>query len=137
MQYFESLVTVLSQLCVSAQQHIVLGDFNLPRIDWSHYLAPTEPYHDKFISFVNNTGLQQYVTNPTLANHVLDLVLTDSTSLISNVSVKRHLGKSDQNSVHLSVNLEYRCLSDNIDIYSAYYDYKRADYASLNYYIFI
>jgi len=35
-QYIESLVTVLSQLCVSAQQNIVLGDFNLPRIDWSH-----------------------------------------------------------------------------------------------------
>jgi len=57
-QYIESLVTVL--LCVSAQQNVVLADFNLPRIDWSYYLAPTEPCHDKFFSFINNTDLNHF-----------------------------------------------------------------------------
>jgi len=43
------------------------------------------------------------------------------------------LGKSDHYSVNLSVNLEYRCFSDNIEMY--YYDYNRADYACLNHYV--
>jgi exonuclease III len=51
--YLESLTAVLSKFCLAAQQNIVLGDFNLPNINWSHYLAPTEPCHDKFLSFVN------------------------------------------------------------------------------------
>jgi len=44
-KYVESLTSALSKLCLSAQKNIVLGDLNLPKINWSHYCAPSEPCH--------------------------------------------------------------------------------------------
>jgi len=131
--YLDSLVTALSKLCLSSQQNIVLGDFNLPNIDWFHYLAPSEVCHDKFLSFVDNAGLQQCVNAPTHANNVLDLVLTDNTCLISDVSIECPIGNSDHNTVHVSLNIENSRSNDNG--YVCYYDYKNADYDNLNVYM--
>jgi hypothetical protein len=55
--YLEGLLTVLTNLCLNSLQNIVLGDFNLPNIDWDHYTAPNEVCYDRFLDFVNNAGL--------------------------------------------------------------------------------
>ena len=118
---------------MAAQQNIVLGDFNLPSINWSHYTAPNEVCYDKFISFVYNAGLQQCVNIPTRANNVLDLILTDNALLISDVSVECSIGNSDHHTVHFSVNIDNSHVPS--DDYVCYYDYKNADYDHLNAYM--
>ena len=52
-----------------------MGDFNLPSVDWIHYSSPVNPLYDKFVSFVNENGLLQFVLEPTRHENVLDLVL--------------------------------------------------------------
>ena len=131
--YLDSLVTILSNLCMTAQQNIVLGDFNLPSINWSHYTAPNEVCYDKFINFVNNVGLQQCVNTPTHENNVLDIILTDNAYLISDVNVECPIGNSDHHTVHFSVNIDNSHVPS--DDYVCYYDYKNADYDHLNAYM--
>ena len=131
--YVDTLAAALSNLCLTAQQNIILGDFNLPKINWTHYLAPVEPCYDKFITFVNNMGLQQHVHTPTHVDNVLDLVLTDSIGLISDVNIECPIGNSDHNTVHFTINIECNNTTNNNVEY--YYDYKNADYEGLNYYM--
>jgi len=78
-------------------------------------------------------GLQQHIFTPTHSENVLDLVLTDITGLISDVFLECPIGNSDHNTVHFSVNIEHNDITNYADI--LYYNYKDADYDSLNYYM--
>jgi len=57
----------------------------------------------------------QYST-PTHSDNVLDLVLTDSTGLISDVFVECPIGNSDHNTDHFSVNIERNDITNNADM---------------------
>jgi len=72
---------------------------------------------------LNNMGLQQYIFNTSHSDYVLDLVLTDSTRLISDVIVEWPFGNTDK--VHFSVNIEHSDITNNADI--LYYNYTDAD----------
>lgn len=41
---------------------ILMGDFNLPGVDWVHYSVPANPFYKKFIQFVYENGLLQFVS---------------------------------------------------------------------------
>jgi len=56
-------------------QVILMGDFNLPNVDQIHYSAPA---NDKFLSFVNESGLIQFVLEPTRHKNILDLFMVTS-----------------------------------------------------------
>lgn len=98
-EYLKHLVCAISDLCLKASQVIIMGDFNLPNVDWDNYSAPNEPCYNLFMSFVNNNGLQQYVSEPTRFGNVLDLILTFNTYLISDVSVQCPFSTSDHNMI--------------------------------------
>ena len=58
---------------------IIMGDFNLPEVDWRFYSAPTNVIYDSLLGFVNEYGLTQFVTEPTRIDksgceNILDLV---------------------------------------------------------------
>ena len=69
---------------------IILGDFNLPDINWD-YLVGSSPFSNDFWDFVFDNNLVQLVCGPThnLGN-TLDLVLTNVPHLIDNVSIESH-----------------------------------------------
>jgi len=57
-QYLEFSVRCFTDLLShSSSQVIIIGDFNLPKVDWIHYAAPANPFYDKFMTFVNENGL--------------------------------------------------------------------------------
>jgi len=59
-------------------QVILMGDFNLPNVDQIHYSAPATPFNDKCLSFVNESGLIQFVLEPTRHENILDLFMVTS-----------------------------------------------------------
>jgi len=43
-----------------ASQAILMGDFNFPKTDWIQYTAPANSFYDKFMTFVNENGLDSF-----------------------------------------------------------------------------
>ena len=84
----------LSLCCFSSLMHntgsqvILMGDFNLPNVDWIHYSAPANRFYDKFLNFINESGLLQYVLEPTRHSNILDLLFTNDSNLISGLQVE-------------------------------------------------
>ncbi|XP_047123026.1 uncharacterized protein LOC124806303 [Hydra vulgaris] len=78
--YLESMISIISNLCESVPQFVIVGDFNLPKIDWVNYVSPIEKCHILFLTLVNNLGMYQYVLEPTRENNILDLPETNSES---------------------------------------------------------
>ena len=84
-------------LCSTDKVTFILGDFNLPDIDWSYYHAPDNIFYNTFLNFVNSYGLTQFVKQSTRDNNILDLVLSTSVKIISNIDILPPIGTSDHN----------------------------------------
>ena len=66
---------------------VVAGDFNMPEIDWGNFRSP-KPVDQLFLDTFSNFGLEQLVSRPTHSKgNVLDLLLTDKSSLITGLTV--------------------------------------------------
>ena len=62
---------------------IILGDFNLPLIDWSNNSSPHDNVHDTFLDCFRHLGMTQFVTVPTRYNskgdgNILDIILCNN-----------------------------------------------------------
>jgi len=136
-QYLDLSLRCFSSLMSNASSQVILmGDFNLPNVDWIHYSAPATPFYDKFLSFVNESGLLQFVSEPTRHENILDILLTNVPDLISDLQVQCPLSTSDHNVVKFGVNI---CcdnnVSDNQDIVQSYYDFSSGDYEAMESYL--
>jgi hypothetical protein len=87
------------------------------------------------LHFVNSYGFTQYVDKDTHGRNILDLVLVDTFSLISKLSVEPPVGTSDHNTVMFTVNLTPPVPVGSNSTQSAYRNYAKADYVSLNSYL--
>ena len=78
------LINCLDRLCNVNYSVILLGDFNLPGIDWNTHksLPPPDPIQLSFFEFFYSSGLVQLNLLPTRNNAILDLILTTETYLI-------------------------------------------------------
>ena len=52
---------------------VIMGDFNMPLVDWDLYSGPDTPMYSAFLHFINNYGLHKYVNNPTRGDKILDI----------------------------------------------------------------
>ena len=82
--YLNSLLLYLSNLIISHNHIILVGVFNLPDVDWDT-LTGTSLSSKYFCDFVFQNNLIH--THTHLKGNILDLVLTNSDELISNVEV--------------------------------------------------
>ena len=69
-------------LCSTDNTVFLLGDFNLPDIDWEYYYGPDNVIYNSLLNFITSYGLTQFVKHPTRESHTLDLVLSSSDSII-------------------------------------------------------
>uniref|UniRef100_UPI00398F88A5 uncharacterized protein n=1 Tax=Pristiophorus japonicus TaxID=55135 RepID=UPI00398F88A5 len=83
---------------------VVMGDFNL-HIDWSNQIARGS-LEEKFIECIRDCFLEQYVTEPTREQAILDLILCNETGKINDLLVKDPLGMSDHNMVEFVIQSE-------------------------------
>ena len=69
---------------------MIVGDFNLPDINWNT-LQGTTPSSKSFCDFVFEHNLSQLVHEPThIHGNILDLILTNCSDYISDVSIFNH-----------------------------------------------
>ena len=106
---FEKYIACLEHLCSSDGATIVLGDFNLAKLDWL-YGVPCDAKSTAFLYFCGNLGFTQLVNEPTRDKNILDLVLSNDALLISDLIVDVPFCTSDHNSIHFSIFVD--CISN-------------------------
>ena len=89
---------------VKTKTSIILGDFNLPRIDWKNLSADNEG--SQLLKLVKKLYLSQFVTEPTLDNNLLDIVLASEADLINACEVGEALANSDHRIIRCEINCE-------------------------------
>ena len=82
---------------------VILGDFNLPHIDWQTFTGVERESHN-MLDFLEDNFLNQLVSEPTRENNILDLVIASQDHLITNVIVGEHLGSCDHKVVRAEIN---------------------------------
>ena len=132
--YMTASVKCLKKLCSTANRVLLLGDFNLPEIDWNYYRGPDNVIYNSFIYFVNSYGLSQCVNQPTRGNNILDLVLSSGHSLIKDFYCLPPIGVSDHNVVVFTPNIS-NLIHNVIDDGHEFYSWKNADYTAINEYL--
>ena len=95
----ESLYSNLSTI-IRNKFCIVAGDFNCS-VNWKTQTADAESM--RLLDFANEEYLTQWVDKPTRGNNTLDLVFSSEDNMISKLSVREKLGKSDHNMIRFEI----------------------------------
>ena len=95
----EELARVLQEV-VSGKEIIILGDFNLPNIEWASQEIPfshVPPLESMFLEVFTFYGLVQWVSEPTFpsSGNILDLLLTTEKDRVGKVDVVAPLPACD------------------------------------------
>ena len=106
-------------LCISVNFPIsVLGDFNLPHIDWSIPVSHDGPKHQGFVEFCINNFLTQAIADPTHCDkNILNFLLCNNFSInsLQSYDVGTHLGSScDHSSIHFYMKWTVKTSSTNL-----------------------
>ena len=87
LDYFHSALDALANILSHHQNVIILGDFNLPDINWSCLTSPL-PTSNLLCDLVFKFNLTQLIHDAThIKENILDLLITNIDSQISNLSV--------------------------------------------------
>ena len=91
----DGLINIVKQ---AEPNTILVGDFNMPKIDWDSGTA-TGKWMD-FLDATNDAFMEQLIDFPThTKGNILDLVLTNAPHLVHDISPEGRLGKSDHESI--------------------------------------
>ncbi len=97
---------------------LVVGDFNHPDIEWSESIGQLNS-NDKsaqvLLSNLNSNYISQLVNEPTFSNNFLDLILTDDSCRVSEVSIGPPLGVSEKNSFHSTITWKFAMQDKSLD----------------------
>ena len=110
--------------------HFVVGDFNLPEVNWSDGVSPTL-LGGRFIDLFNDLGLTQMINQPTHEKgKVLDLLLCNMIGVVENLVV---LGKNEIcSSDHFGITFKAKMKFRKKVIKRKILNYKKADWIGLN-----
>ena len=73
-------------------QHCVMGDFNFPNLDWkSGIVKPGDTIEEnlsaeRLLNFMSNQLMNQFIHTPTRGSNILDILLTNNDSLVTNIT---------------------------------------------------
>ena len=81
---------------------LILGDFNLPNINWELELG-FDSTASKFIDCFSDCFLTQLVKEPTRENNILDLVLASNPNIVQGVDIGEGLSNSDHNIIRIKL----------------------------------
>ena len=117
---------MLNKICSSINNTnndncVLLGDFNFRNINWSS-LTCSSLLGTQFLETLSGNLLNQMVTSPTREKIILDLVLVNDPSQITDLQVLEHFGHSDHNIISFGI----QCPIPRLVLYS------QGDYEGLN-----
>ena len=114
---------------------LIVGDFNLPQIDWKNNIcrAPESHFSHQFFSTVQDTFLFQHVSEPTrfregVRPSLLDLILTNEEGMVTSLNYFPGLGKSD----HVLLKCKLACYSLASRTESLKWNFNRANFQDLD-----
>ena len=96
----QALTLILSSLSATKDTTFILGDVNLPNIDWTNHNAKQNGIDDVFMNCMSTFGMTQFVTNPTRLSfsteeNILDLILSNDTSSVQINDSRGPISSSD------------------------------------------
>ena len=94
------------------QKFIILGDFNLPEVNWEYETAPTRNPGSTLLDWLHIHSLTQHVTQATRFRagcqpSTLDLVITRYLSDVDRILLEEPLGKSDHGVLRISLSVKH------------------------------
>ena len=103
--------------------NILIGDFNFPDVDWE--AGTSGARGRRFYEATQSKFMEQHVVGPThISGSTLDLILSDREGIVSTVSRKGRLGKSDHEIVCFKLRVDAKRERDQ----QARLNYRRAKY---------
>ncbi len=126
-QVARNMADCISALCTIPFTSVVVGDFNLPEIDWGTFVCPEDGVHNVLLDCFLSNSMTQFVTHPTRDQNVLDLVLCSDENNIADVLVSTVPFPSDHYSVSFSINSVFPSTEPRF-----VKDWKRADYDGIS-----
>jgi len=75
--------------------HLVVGNFNLPYINWDVPIGPDDDIYKIVLDFLFSNGYSQLVHFQTRGHNLLDLLLTDGDMLVASVASHPPVALSD------------------------------------------
>ena len=104
----ENLLRNISWAHENYTEVVIVGDMNIPSINWENDTATTE-YGRRFVDCVNDNYLEQLIEHPTRYRHgnnpsLLDLILTSDPDIVSSLEYRDPFGKCDHVSLYFEVN---------------------------------
>ncbi|KAK6024559.1 hypothetical protein OSTOST_09629 [Ostertagia ostertagi] len=96
------LLKVISDFTSNNGPSLVLGDFNMPDIDWQ-LGSSSCPLSKEFIEIARSHKLVQLVNEPTRDKSCLDLVFCNSCSLVHELRVLPPIGTSDHSTIEFQI----------------------------------
>ena len=116
-RYLRKALDVVNETIELAQANdgyesiIMSGDFNFPGIKWEYNLPRIDlnlsSQEEKFINFMSDHSLMNYVEIPTRNKNILDLVLTNDSELITSTRVEVNSQFSDHYTVHCVLDVNF------------------------------
>lgn len=100
----EQLVNTMSDLTACGKSVILIGDFNMPEINWEDTSSISSSQYSSFTDFVKSHEFTQKVNFPTRGLNTLDLLFTNDQDLVSEVSISPPVGNSDHSSISFMIN---------------------------------
>ena len=89
---------------IKTKTSIICGDFNLPHINWRLFTSDNEG--SRLIKLMKKLYLSQFVSEPTLDNNILDIILASDSDLIYACEVGEILSNSDHKIIRCKINCE-------------------------------
>jgi len=130
--YASSTIKLLKSLCSTRNEIVLMGDFNLPGVNWLIHHAPNNAVYNEYISFFNSYGLYQHVCCPTRDNNVLDLVFTTSRKSICELDMLPPIDNRDHSVILFKTTVSNANFSCNKRTYLGL-NWKCANYEAINY----
>ena len=133
LNYMQELETSLSLIEGNENNltGILLGDFNLPNIDWS-VSSPSALCSDSvstyFSDMIDDNFLHQMIKVPTWESNILDLVFVNKPELLTDIKVGAGLANLDHDSIEFDLKLKIArrgCCKRLV------YDYRNANWSGL------
>ena len=114
----QALTQILSSLSATKDTTFILGDFNLPNIDWINHNAKHNGIDDVFMNCMSSFGMTQFITNPTRLSfstdeNILDLILSNDPSSIHINDSLPPISSSDHLLLVFDVFVPYSTTSDS------------------------
>jgi len=125
--YAQILLDYLIEHCEGGQAHLIVGDFNLPYINWNNGISIGHQLNKQFVEYFTDFGYSQLVNFPTRSGNILDLIFTDNDYIESQIKDTAALGNSGYAIVEFTLGKQAESITHNHKQYK-WYD---ADYDSI------